>query len=288
MKKTTIIILCIILVMTIYGCRKGEATGEYQALIFSFSDSGNGVRHEREYHYWSDDRIDESDVSKSITITVDGVKRQATYQDDAIKRPPNPYPEYFYKDDNNCSVMVDAEGKLTSYVWGMPTNTQGTHNNLSEEGCLKIARDFLSELVDVEQYHIDTEYVSEQKRYTFKFTKYINNQKTADMATISVWETGELCSFTSTMLGKIPLTTQCNFDMDKVEQTIYEKLDSIYADAKKAYDKVEYEIVTSYATILESGEVALVAYVDVDCVRQVGQNFQSVGSKIGFVIARNE
>lgn len=281
MMKTIAIICVACLILAFGGCAQ---TQNYQVLTFDYSDSVDGSSFTREYNYWSEENIDVSGVKSVITVDVNGEQHTGIF-DRVHMVAPNSYPVYQYTDNNDNTFTVDPDGKLASYFW---ESTKGDNQNkLSEEDCAEIAKEFLKKVVDVELYQLKTEYSSEQGHYQFIFTKYIDGYKTADSARVTVKENGDLYIFSSTMLGKIPMDVQIDFDNEKVEKAVFKKLDAEYAGVKSKYDKVAYKIVNKYVTILESGDVAMVCTVEVDCITKLGEYYSHLGNRVGFVIGRD-
>lgn len=283
--KRLSLLLCLIAVFAVFfsACTSAE---DYQVLIFDSSDSDGVTVNSDVYNYWSEDNIDVSNVKSVLSVEIGGENYSGKFLR-AQMITPNTYPIYTYSDKNNDVFSVDPNGLLTSYFWGEPESPQGEQRKLSETACLKIAQQFLGNIVDIDLYTLETEYEGDEERYKFTFTKYIDNQKTSDMAIISVLETGELYSYSSYMLGRIPADTQLDFDSEKATEAVYKKLDALYADAKHMYDKIEYNMVDQTITILESGDVAMLCYVDVSCITKYGENYMDRGERVALIVGQN-
>ena len=229
--------------------------------VFDFSDSNAGVPHCIEYPGWHG-AVDESGAEETLAVSIDGDIRQGTFCY-GVKVEPNNYVEYYYRDSDGGSFAVDSDGNLVQCDWNT-TNTQG--GELTSEECLEIAKDFLSRMVDVGLYQIESELDENRGEYAFVFTKYLGEYKTADCAKVYVTENGELSCFRATMLGRIPVDTAVPIDCEVAVSAAYEKLDALYCAVKDEYDGVEYELSPFVVTILDEGKTALLCYADVDCV----------------------
>ena len=162
-----------------------------------------------------------------------------------------------YLDQNQKLFEVDDRGLLT---------TGGT---CSQEECLEIAKAFLRPYAELSSYQVDVLFHEADGLYEIEFTKYIGSCKTTDRATVTVAASGELYSYSSTMLGRISTETVNDFDMTKAEVSVSGKLYAIYGGVLERYDSVEYEILDTKLTLLEDGSAALIYTVDVSCINAV-------------------
>lgn len=284
MKKLYAIVCAVALLLMMCGCSSDGDIKDYQVLTCDFSDSFSGASLEREYNYWYQNTFDTSKVEPLVVVDVAGAQHIGTFNHASLMMP-NSYPVYQYTDEDENTFSVDPDGKLTSYFWNRKEGND--QSKKSEKVCAEIARTFLEQFTDVELYQLETKYDGEQGHYQYTFTKYIDGYETADSARITVKETGELYIFSSSMLGKIPMDTKITIDKKAVEKAVFKKLDSAYAGVKSEFDKIEYEIVSNYVTILESGEIAAVCTVDVNCLKRMGKYYEDCGERFSFVVTKN-
>lgn len=256
----------------------------YNVLICDFSDSGAVSGLHCEYSFWCNNIADSSSIPQIATVEVNGQTFRGTF-DYHLNFPPNNYTEYQYSTQDVVMFSTDAHGNLTSYRLVNPKDTEKNDVSLTQDQCLKIAKSFMMEFVDTSHYQIKSEFCNELGEYRFAFTKYIGEYETADSATIYVSPTGEVTGFYASMLGKIPVSTPIEFDVDQITASINNKLNLLYADAKNVYDKIERKIEPQYVTILEDGQVALIVNADLTCTTYYQGGYSSdTGALISFVV----
>ncbi|MGM9681408.1 MAG: hypothetical protein ACI3XR_07880 [Eubacteriales bacterium] len=230
-----------------------------------FSDSVPEAQHKLEFDEWSKGYFYDSDAEKQITVSVGDHTVEAKYVNSEVK-----FYEFFntrrYKDADNNVFELAPDGTLSRYFYGGSNDASESGPALTEAECIQAAYDFINSIVNVDDYTVKTEYLADRNMYHISFVKYVNGFKTADQADISIKETGQIYSFSSTMLGRIPTNADVHFDLDKIREQIISKLDKEYAEAKKVYDSVSYEIPDYTLTMNEAGEYFLVYSVNVKCV----------------------
>lgn len=256
----------------------------YVVLQFGYSDAGSGARHESEYDAWSGTMYQDEDADRTVTTSVGGEVRTGEFLY-ANKLKPNNFVQYQYIDENGDTFSVDEAGKLVSCHWPVP-EASAEQEKKTEEECFRSAKAFLSQLVDSDEYQSETEYDQDDGNYIFTFTKHLGGYATADQARITVSETGGLRSFSSRMLGRIPLDSPADFDSEKVTEAVYAKLDLLYADVKDEYERLEYELHPFYITVLDNGASALISEVSVDLFRRIEgtDHLFQIGEHVSFVI----
>ena len=117
------------------------------------------------------------------------------------------------------------------------------------------------------------------------YNKYINEIKTADQAIIEVDRNGNLYSFYSTLLGQIPNDTILEYDMDRINNMVIERLDDEYKGIKKEFDLIRYKNFEYILAMIKEKTFAIVCIVDVECVKLFDDNVESVmGERLQFVI----
>ncbi len=109
--------------------------------------------------------------------------------------------------------------------------------------------------------------------------------KTSENALIHVFYDGQLGYYTSNMLNKLNANTiRTNIDMSRVNESVYNRLDQIFADAKNKYSRVEYEEPVFSLTVLKDGNTALLCTVDVNCVEVSGEYEYIMSDCINFIV----
>ena len=150
--------------------------------------------------------------------------------------------------------------------------------------CESVAREFLGEYVDVSQYQEEIARDELYDGYLITFTKYLNGYPTTDMAQVCVLDNGKIGAYTSCMFGMVPSASNITFDYDKAVQAVYQKLDTIYADAKAKYESVVYEPEFKY-TVLEDGELGLFCSVKISTKKENSGGLTTAsGGVVAFII----
>lgn len=259
------------------------ATNElYQVLIYDCSDSISSAKHEIEYVFADYEKYKDVVLDDNIDIQVNDTRYSGKYQASQY-REFNFFPVYQYVSEEGLSFEVDESGMLTSCFWGN-TSLQGMKKTKDE--CVAIACDFLANIVDVDNYEIDVVEDSERGMYTVSFIKKIGNFDTTDTATIAIKCDGSLYSYSSFMLGKVKEESISvdSIILEKVEESISEKLSSVYQDAKNNYSRVEYSEYNIAMTTLKDGNLGMVCTVNVKFIESIGEFETSISERISFVV----
>ncbi len=264
------------------GCSKND---ELSIKICGFSDSISANPHKLEYDEWNKSFFNDSKAKKNITVWVGDLEVSGKY----IKSE-NRFSEFYtthtYEDENNCYFDLTDDGKLSSYFWGSNPSKENEGQKYSEEECIDIAKAFISDITDVSQYTVNSEYSKDEKMYTISFVKYVDGFKCSDQAEICIEETGHIYSFFSTLLGCIPPDAETNFDLEDIQAKIISKLDIEYSQAKQLYDMVSYETFDYQLTIDTDGKYALVCSVDVKCTESYGEYDSILSERIQLLIQK--
>lgn len=252
---------------------------KYGALVCDYSDSIAGVIPEIEFDKWNGGGYQDPTASSEISRVWNGETVLGIYQDSMVQST-NDYTTHRYLDQNQRPFAVDSEtGKVVSYFWG--TSTQDYTVILDEDDCLKIAKDFMSGMVDISNYTISSE--KGDGRYTVNFRKFVHGIKTADCATVVVLEDGSLYSFSSFMLGKMTADNVIPFDMNETDLAVAEKMNTLYAKAMETYDDVVFSVRSRVYTTVNDFP-AIQYYVDIDCVNIMGEFEEHIGGVIELVV----
>jgi hypothetical protein len=217
-----------------------------------------------EYEYWSVENqiYENASKEKEIRLNEETISGVYQYSDHQI---PNNYPSHIYKDSQGKRFATDPNGTPVFYFWGNPQNNVVSSRICSEQQCLAIAQDFLSNFVNVDEYEVTTETDSQEGIYEITFTKWLNGYPTTDHATVTVKSDGSLYSYSSFMLGRLPTTSTVKFDLELAKQSVYQKIDKIYDSVRGEYTSITCDEPIFEYTILENGATALFCVVDVQC-----------------------
>lgn len=228
----------------------------YTASLLDYSDDASDLSLSREYDKWSS--LPDFDIQSGDTMDISLNGNQVTGELWFTYTPNlGNYTVYCYLYNEHYDFAVDENGKLVTFR--LPVTSTGLPAKTEHE-CLQIAKNFLSTLVDPEDYDVTSVYYKEEGEYRFSFHKNIDQFKSADSAEIYVHESGQLFSFSSLMLGRIPTDTKNVFDIDKVNEVINKKIDSIFDGVLSG--PMNYSIVDYTFTILEDGSQAVVATIE--------------------------
>lgn len=256
----------------------------YNVLECDYSDSVSGANHKVEYDYWTVGRHIDTNIEKERQIMLDKNVTQGVYQYSQHQMPNN-YPTHIYKDAKGTRFATDPDGFPVFFFWGnrqTDTPSLGVH---TEQQCLSVARDFLSNYADVDEYEITTKTDSDKGIYEFTFTKWLNSYRTTDSATIVVKNDGSLYSYSSFMLGRLPTSADVEFNPDVAKQSVYQKLDTIYSPVRANYSAVTYGTPNFEYTILENGDLAILCVVDIQCENSNGGGICTIQSeKVALII----
>lgn len=263
MKKTSYIILSLLILLTLlFGCTQNE---KLSIRICGYSDSIPENPHKLEYQDWSKDAFIDSDAEKKVTVEVGNIHTTGDYV-----KTEHRFSEFYntriYKDDNDRYFSITDDGKLCNYFFGDSSSDESGTRTYTESECLDIACAFLSKITDISKYTVTTTFNEDRKMYTISFNQYVNGFKCSDQAEIVVKETGHIYSFSSTMLGRIPVDAETNFNREAIQTQIIAKLDKEYVKAKAVYDTVSYDNFSYELTIDERGHYALICTIDVRCI----------------------
>ena len=236
-------------------------------LVYDYSDSIPSAKHEVEYKFGDPRKYETQEVKQKVEVMVGGKRCSGTYQSTQYNGY-NYFPTYQYLDFDGNDFQIDDRGLLVSYFWG--SSSEKTEE-LSQEECLQVAKDFFDDIVDINQYTITIDQEDHPKRYVVTFTKYVDGLATTDSATVDVQCNGQLYSYFSFMLGRIPSDLSVKgINTEDIEAQVYRKMDQIYEEAKKGYSRVEYGKPEMRLTVLKDGNIGMVCWLDVDCINTSG------------------
>ncbi len=228
----------------------------YTALECGCSDVVSGADHNLEYTFWKDTQFADTQAKKKITVNINGEDICGEYQYSRNQAPDN-YTSHFYKTAVGKLFAVDPSGVPVQYTWSAGQTGEKSDQSYTEQQCVDVAGKFLRQYVNVEDYTVSTSYENAKKAYEVTFRKHLNGYETTDCAVVTVLENGELYSFSSNMLGKVPNTAAIEFDYDEVFVAVDRKLIDIYSNIFGGDTYFDGGEPLLQYTVLENGKPAL-------------------------------
>lgn len=249
----------------------GNSSGgnKYQTAILDYSDSIllNGVKTEyeiRDYEFAGEK------VPTNFTFKHKGEEVTISRSDTTVEYVRNNYyPVYQY----GYVAWFNPNGDLECYNWG--TTLSEVKRKCSEEEAIRVASEFVSEIADLDLYTVSIVDVEHWNMYTVYFTKYVDGIKTTEELQVSVNYHGELDSYVADMFNQFSTDTKNPFDMNEVEKTARERVNSIVGEYKQDYDRVEYDE-SFRLTKLKDGTLAIHCVVDIHAYTDYGDGFTGV------------
>lgn len=239
-----------------------------------------------EFQFRDENKYASLEPKKTMNITI-GEKTIAGRFIETEFRGIRYYPSIRYEVNKGEEFDVSPEGHLIFWFNGNPAPSDPSVI-LSKEQCLEVAKSFLHPYVqDINQYQItvsDKKTFSEIDYYTFTFTKWIGELETTDTANISIFESGEVLSYSAELLNSITEDTVNPFDVDKAEKALYQKLDLLLANVSRNYSSVKYNIVNKRISVIKGGNIALVFYVDIVFQNRQGEYIVEHSSRMQLVV----
>lgn len=254
-------------------------TPVYNILIASYSDGVEDLGLRREFELWANtnEEIQESRKGE-LTTKIDKEEFCGEYEYSRIRT--YDYFKTHAYDGEDFTFYVDDDQKLTGFV---KRNIGEIGAVLSEEECVQIAKDFIGGLTNVEDYEVAVTYLESVQRYEVDFRKYVGEYATADSAWVTVNIDGSIKTFSSTMLGKIPVDAQFDFDLEAAEAQVTARLDELFEAKQENYDSIEYSF-EFIVTMVSETEYALICNADIDCITYMGEYIEHAGGVITFAL----
>lgn len=199
-------------------------------------------------------------------------------------RPNNYYPSYMYMaNDNSCSFSVDEKGRIISYI--NHDMIEEVEETLTNEEYIDIAKEFIENLSGDKKIEWSAFKVEILKDYNYDgnykilFKRYHNEKKTVESITIRLAYSGEVISFYSDMLGRIPNDIDLSLlDSKTAKVCVYNKLDEIYnglSEGTKEQYKIEYKVLEPIISVLADGTPCFIYKTEV--------KFAPVGERVEYV-----
>ncbi len=252
------------------------------AFVCGYSDSVPEIVSKLDYAEWSRDPYYDRKQLETIKVSVGEIDYCGTY----IESEHN-YGTYetrhSYLDNSKKVFEINDDGVLSAYFWG-------TDNSLHEvknmEECRNIALDFISNLFgSYPSNHVERiSFDDKRNMYTFEYIKNIRGVESEDKLTIVVENNGHIYSFRSSLWEKIQENQVPVFNLDKIQNTISEKLDEITITVRDSYDLVEYKDYCYSITMITNSRYAILCDVNVYCINRYGEFDEQKCEKIRFVV----
>lgn len=282
-----ILLITLVFIFSLSACGKhaNSHTQEvsYRPMLVHYSDSVPGLSHSPEVTYWQHDKYVDESVPKTMLQNIDGknVTGDYAYTD---KDFPNNFATRIYYDERNLQFGLDEAGILQFYFWG--DSNINTNNKLicKEQECLSIAKTFLKDYTNIDDYTISTIEKADRGLYEFTFTKYLNGYATTDQAIVTVHNSGTLYSFSSFMLGRISNNNATPFEYEVLIEALHKKLDTVYKDIKNNYTSTIYEEPELFYTILDDGTSALYCAIDIKFSSTKNSTTSTLSERLAFIV----
>lgn len=256
---------------------EGDTT--YPVMIYDYSDSIQSAYHTIEYEFADREKYNELIIIPNVELTVGGKQYSGVFQTRQY-RANNYYPTSRYLDSNSNYFEIDDNSVLVSYFWG----TASSEKILPKEECLMVAKDFITNIIDISDYEIDITDDQERALYTVTFTRYVNGLKSTDCATVVVQYNGVLYSYSSNMLGRVKHIQAVNIDLNKAMASVDRKLNIIYQDTRDKHTRVEFEKSDFIITTLKDGSAGLICSVVIKCIDAFGEFETIVSERVNLVV----
>lgn len=205
---------------------------------------------------------EEPNAPKEATVCINGVNLTGVYCGTTDSVYSNHLQRSYWTKENARPVAqfeLDENGRLLN-LWLIDKN-RNPDRTYSLEECEEIAREFLSNYTDVDEYVLARAEKDDVRCY-FEFKKRIAGLKTTDFASVHVRCDGVVDNFSSHSLGEIPADTKALFFKLSADIAVMKKLNSYYQSIIEPYYGFT-NMETNYVWFpLENGEIALSCYAE--------------------------
>ena len=280
-KYIAFLLVAILLLSSLAGCTQNPnpTDEEYTASIIGYSDSLGIKRLSVEYEIRDYEGFKDKKGPKNVTFKLQGKETTIDLSDSPAKFSSQKYyPIYEYGD-----MGFNPDGILERYYLYVETNTSDV--KCSEENAVQLAKNFISDIVNVDDFTVTNIIDMEDVRaYEIVFVKYVDGIKTKEEAYVSVTYDGQVYSYVANMLGQFTKDTKNPFDMEKVKAEVYSRLEELTKDIKDKYDKIEYRDEEFRLTRLKDGSLAILYTGEIRCLKNFGEETQIGGERIKMLV----
>ena len=262
LKILSLLFSFILLLLSIFACNSQQIT----VMEIGPYESTSNVDHQAEFSMKFEE-FTRLFIVKHKTVTISGKKYTGTYR--------NSRKGYLYNSDWNfylCDTgdefAVNNKTGEVDYVYLTSDFDNNIGDVLSESDCLNIAKEHLSERVDVSDYDLSDLSNSSEYSYTFVFVRFIDGIQTEDAARIVVRKDGKIVHHYYSCLGemkgfKIPVDE----DDSIISELVDNKIKSIYYSISEDR-KVSYQPKSELLVRLSNGNYAIQYDYDVSVTSQ--------------------
>ena len=239
MKKAITIIIVTVLLLTVFftvflWCAQKD---ELVIQLCASPDSIPSAFSESYYTGWSMDPYKKTNVDPVVEVTLGDITVSGHYVRSEIRKPEY-YETHWYATSEGNLFGISNEEELLVYHPPRPSDEEGNGKVYTEAECLDIARTFVDEFVDIDEYRVSSVYNSSLNWYVIHFEKYIGDLLTGDYIGVIVYEQNGSFAFDSMMFGKIPSDMEVSFDFEEIEALLFEKIEQTYSEEMGPYDKL--------------------------------------------------
>ena len=282
MKKLCLLLLTLILLVPqLPGCTQSD---ELVIQLCTSPDSiPSGSSSKLYYTDWSKGYYQNSKAAREVTVTLGDHEISGTYLRSEI-RESEYFETHWYSMSDGRIFALNDKGELRKFDFPRPSKDLET--KYSESECLEIARSFVGEFVDVDEYTVSWGYNSTFNWYVVHFKKYVGDLLTSDYIGVLVDDRTGLDGFYSVMLGKIPSDIKVDFDFEEIEARLVERFEQMYGDEMGEYDKLTYRDLKYELTCDKKKRAVLICTVTVlvECYDENGNWTDRYGDELTFRI----
>lgn len=271
MKKLTTIILIAIMIMQIAVMTSCGDSKNYKVLEADGFDNVVGANHTTDIELETED-YQRLLLSNEKDIHVNGQSIIGEYKRSRKNYLYKSNLDYFSAENDGeyfeIGVNQDTD-RIDRYSWVDMNYVSEKCNSeiLSEAECLGIAKDYLSQYVDVNEYVVEgikyLEIPEYQAIYDVRMVRVIDGVKTSDNAAIGVSVFGDVVSHTFVSLGEMKnATVPTQSDRKTIRNLLDEKVGEIYREVSEKYTWT-YEIDEETFIRLDNGKYSLEYYITV-------------------------
>lgn len=250
----------------------------YQTLICGFSDSVLVNDWEIEYEFADREKFSDQPEEEIVELSINGMNVIGKYYETSY-RGDNFYPSYYYKTENGFEFAIDESGLLDLCFWG---DSSVQDAKMTEAECVDIARNFLANIINVDDYRIEVEEDPlGDEMYCVEFVKFVNGFRTADMATVTVKKDGTLYSYSGFMLGRVKRESISinNVDIEKIKKSAIDRVSSKYQSIESLFSRIDYEILYTELTVLKDGKIGFYFAIDGRCIQTFDEGETAISER---------